>query len=93
MTKASIQCRRFLIQGQVQGVFYRASTQSEAAQHDLTGWVRNRDDGRVEVLACGSNAGLDALETWLHEGPPRAVVASVTSEPADDPGMSGFEII
>jgi len=93
MSKASIPCRRFLVTGQVQGVFYRASTQAEAAQHGLTGWVRNRDDGRVEVLACGSPAGLDALETWLHEGPPRAEVESVTSEPADNPGMRGFEIV
>ena len=64
----------YYIAGQVQGVFYRANAQRKATQLGLTGWVRNLTDGRVEVLAFGSDEQLDALTAWLWEGPPSANV-------------------
>ena len=54
-------CRLFRVTGRVQGVFFRASTQTAARDLGLTGYARNMDDGSVEVLACGSPAVLNAL--------------------------------
>lgn len=63
--------------GIVQGVFFRTSTQEKAQQLGLTGWVKNLSDGRVEVLACGSEKDLKELYSWLKQGPPMAVVTDV----------------
>ncbi|MDH5633561.1 MAG: acylphosphatase [Gammaproteobacteria bacterium] len=73
-------CRHYLVDGKVQGVFYRASTQQQAQRLGLTGWVRNRQDGRVELVACGNETALNELEAWLHEGPGHARVDSVIAE-------------
>lgn len=61
----------------MQGVFFRASTRDRALQLGLRGYARNLSDGRVEVLAEGDARALDALERWLHVGPPRAKVEAV----------------
>lgn len=85
-------CRRFVVSGTVQGVFYRASTQDTARRLALTGWVRNLTDGRVELVACGPAAKLAELERWLWQGPSNAAVVSVeTTEVAEQP-FSGFTI-
>lgn len=86
-----VSCRRFLVSGRVQGVFYRASTRDTALALELTGYARNLDDGRVEVIACGADDALDTLERWLHEGPPMARVNGVEVGPAEDPDLNGFE--
>ncbi len=70
-------CRRFLISGRVQGVFYRGSARRQAAALGLTGWVRNRADGCVELLACGDDEMLDELEKWLKIGPEYAKVTNI----------------
>jgi acylphosphatase len=74
---------RFFVSGRVQGVFFRASTRDEALRLGLTGYARNLADGRVEVLACGESAQIDALERWLHVGPPLAHVSAVERQGAD----------
>ena len=66
-----------LVEGRVQGVFYRAETQKKALQLGLTGWVRNLTDGRVEVFAAGTETALQSLLAWLQHGPARAEVKSV----------------
>lgn len=73
-------CRRFTISGRVQGVFFRASTREQARQLALTGYARNLPDGRVEVLACGALAQINALAAWLATGPRLAAVQRVDSE-------------
>jgi len=83
------QCRRFLISGRVQGVFYRASTRERAAALGINGYARNLDDGRVEVLACGTQASLDALEAWLWQGPSAAGVKHVDAE--QSPGDESYD--
>ncbi|MCK9490342.1 MAG: acylphosphatase [Xanthomonadales bacterium] len=72
---------RFLVEGRVQGVFYRVWTQAQAQELSLRGWVRNLPDGRVEACAVGAAADLDELERRLHQGPPSARVAKVQREP------------
>ncbi len=71
---------RFIVGGRVQGVFYRASAREQALELGLTGHAENLPDGRVEVLAFGSLASLDAFEAWLRIGPPAARVAEVIRE-------------
>jgi acylphosphatase len=72
--------RRCLVAGRVQGVFYRASTQSRARSLGVTGYARNLADGQVEVLACGSPDSVQALCDWLWHGPPAAQVTAVEVE-------------
>jgi acylphosphatase len=77
---------RFLVSGVVQGVFFRASTSQRAHELGVSGFVRNLADGRVEVVASGSEQTLAELQTWLHQGPPSARVEAVerTELPAQE---------
>ena len=70
-------CKRALVKGLVQGVWYRGSTQRQAQRLGITGWAKNLPDGRVEVLMCGAETSVVELITWLHDGPPTARVESV----------------
>lgn len=83
-------CRHFLVSGQVQGVFFRASTESAARRLGLTGWVRNLRDGRVELVACGEEASLQELERWLWQGPPRSRVTEVQVQETIAQSFDGF---
>ena len=66
-----------LIEGRVQGVFFRASTRDEARARGLAGWVRNRADGRVEAVFEGDKAVVDNMLAWCRKGPPYAYVDHV----------------
>ena len=81
---------RFVVSGRVQGVFFRASTRAEAERLGIAGSARNLPDGRVEVIASGSEASLAALERWLWEGPPSARVDDVARVVLADRAMDGF---
>jgi acylphosphatase len=83
-------CRRFIVRGRVQGVWFRASTREQAERLGLSGHALNLPHGRVEVLACGAGDALDQLATWLWQGPPLAEVKNVSSEELPDRPMSGF---
>ena len=65
------------VSGRVQGVFFRDHTRRWASSLDLTGWVRNTMDGRVEVLAEGDKDRIENLISRLKEGPPIAHVENV----------------
>jgi len=82
-----------VVHGRVQGVNFRAATQREAQRLRLAGWVRNRPDGSVEVLAEGPRAALDQLAAYLHSGPPAAAVSGVTAKWLAGAGAGpGFEV-
>ena len=84
---------RMLIGGRVQGVCYRATAQDRAQELGLTGWVRNLADGRVELVAEGARAQIEALEKWCCKGPPFAVVADVNVVWEEARGETqGFEL-
>lgn len=72
--------RRCFVRGRVQGVFYRASARERAMQLGCVGHARNLEDGRVEVLAVGPPAAVQALIDWLWQGPPTAQVEAVSIE-------------
>ena len=79
--------------GVVQGVFFRAQTQREAAALGLSGWVRNLPNGRVEFVAEGATSDVDALILWSEAGPPAARVDRVDiSEEGLTGHMGPFEV-
>ncbi|MEO0122811.1 MAG: acylphosphatase [candidate division WOR-3 bacterium] len=65
------------ISGRVQGVFFRVHTQELAQRLGITGWVKNLDDGRVEIIAEGKETDLQKLIDWCWQGPPGARVDDV----------------
>ena len=67
-------CKHYYISGQVQGVCYRHYAKRYAHQLNITGWIRNLSDGRVEALACGSESSINEFELWLKKGPEIALV-------------------
>jgi len=79
---ADLQTRRYVVTGRVQGVGFRWYVEREAAQLDLKGWVRNRDDGSVEVMATGTPEQLRSLRARLQEGPRAARVDFVQESSA-----------
>ena len=83
-------CRRFLVSGKVQGVWFRESTRREAIKLNLSGRAVNLPDGRVEVVAAGRESDIDALAAWLQRGPPMARVDRVTEEFIEDREYSGY---
>jgi len=85
-------CAHFRVRGQVQGVFYRASSEAIALHLGLSGWVRNCENGDVELIACGTVQQLDELEKWLWQGPSRAHVTAVQRTPAALQTFHGFEV-
>ena len=71
-------CKQLLISGRVQGVFFRHSTFKRAQKiGQLSGWVKNLSDGRVEVLVQGPAEQAEQLVAYCHKGPPAARVDSV----------------
>lgn len=79
------------IQGRVQGVGYRGWAVQAATARGLEGWVRNRRDGSVEILAIGEATAVDALQESCRQGPSAAVVLAVERYMAEDDGSTGFE--
>jgi acylphosphatase len=71
---------RAIVSGRVQGVSFRAATCTEARRLGVVGWVKNRDDGSVELEAEGPDDMVAALIQWCHQGPPAALVARVVVE-------------
>jgi acylphosphatase len=76
-----------VVSGQVQGVFFRAETAQRARALGLGGFVFNSPDGTVEAAFEGDPGAVDAIVSWMHEGPPLARVENVevtSEEPAGD---------
>jgi len=87
-------CKHCFVSGVVQGVWFRSYTQKEASRLNLTGWVRNLRDGRVEVLFCGEQQNVAHLQTWLHQGPTLAKVDNVECKQLESVhDFTSFEII
>jgi acylphosphatase len=86
-------CQKAWVEGKVQGVFYRASTQKQAMQLKLSGYAKNLSDGRVEVLACGEEENVIRLLNWLAIGPPQSRVDNVTAESVEYIELSEFEVL
>jgi acylphosphatase len=82
-----------VIRGDVQGVGYRYFVQRNAGRLGLTGWVRNNDDGTVEVVAEGGRPDLEQLKRALEEGPRMARVDRVEARWSEATGgLDGFDL-
>jgi acylphosphatase len=83
---------RLIVRGLVQGVGYRAACSLRAQDLGLSGWVRNRPDGSVEIEAEGYPQELTELRLWCEKGPAEAAVNSVASSQVAATGTDWFEV-
>jgi acylphosphatase len=70
-------CKKCLVAGRVQGVFYRATAARRAQELAIRGYARNLADGRVEVLACGEEEAVQTFVKWLWSGSSASKVTAV----------------
>lgn len=92
MSRQAVVARRYFVRGRVQGVGYRWFVERAAAELGLTGYVRNLDDGRVEVYAAGPAGKLSELSGMLWKGPRWADVRGVEEQEAAVEKRGGFHI-
>jgi acylphosphatase len=83
--------RRVVVHGDVQGVFFRDSTEKEAGSRGVAGWVTNRADGAVEAVFEGEPEAVEGLVEFCRNGPSKADVESVEVESEEPEGLSGFD--
>ena len=83
----------FRVKGKVQGVFFRARTKDKADELGVKGWVKNTEDGDVEVLAQGSADLVDQFEDWCRQGPSRARVLSLERSDRESEEFTSFNIL
>ena len=81
-----------IISGQVQGVWFRASTKQKAQELGLTGWVRNTNDGAVEAIFEGEEEIVNKMIDWCYNGPPLAKVENIKLKKQQTIGFNNFEI-
>ena len=82
-----------IVEGLVQGVYYRQSTKAKATETGITGEVKNKKDGSVHIIATGSEEQLQQLIEWCKKGPDMAIVTNVKVEKMAFKTFSGFTIV
>ncbi len=85
-------CLSILVTGKVQGVFYRASARDKANELEVTGFAQNEEEGCVHIIAEGEEERLIEFEKWCWQGPPRAKVEHVLTEPREIMNFAAFEV-
>jgi acylphosphatase len=80
------------VSGQVQGVYFRAYAEDEAAFRKVRGWIRNLRDGRVEAVFEGPPAAVEAMVQWCHRGSPASYVRDVEVAWEAPVGEQGFHV-
>ena len=83
---------RVVVDGQVQGVWYRQSCQREAVAQGVAGWVRNNEDGSVEAALEGEPDAVSRVLEWMSHGPPHAIVTRVMTHQEVPKAERGFAI-
>ncbi len=78
--------------GKVQGVFFRRSAKIKADELGVLGWVKNSDDGSVEVMAQGEKKQVDQFIKWCKKGPPFAKVENTEVDIRPDEDFADFSI-
>lgn len=85
--------QRVIMHGRVQAVGFRFSARVEAQRLGVSGWIKNRSDGAVEAEVEGEQAAVDAMLSWLDEGPPGADVTSMSTAELAPTGERGFRVV
>jgi acylphosphatase len=85
-------CVHVVVEGQVQGVFYRQGCQRVAVSNRVTGWVRNNRDGSVEAVLEGERDAVERVVAWMRVGPPQALVTSVVTKEEAPANLSTFTV-
>ncbi len=78
-----------VVEGRVQGVFFRAYTQEEATRLGLSGWVRNKLDGSVETIIEGEEQQVEDMANWLQQGSPHSQVTNIIITEESPTGLTG----
>ena len=84
--------RRVVVDGRVQGVFFRDTCRRVAVDAGVGGWVRNRPDGRVEACFEGEEDAVARLVSWCRVGPRHALITSVEVTDEDPVGEGAFRV-
>lgn len=84
--------KRVVVHGDVQGVFFRDTTQREAESAGVAGWVANRHDGTVEAVFEGDPDAVERMVSFAREGSRGAEVERVDISDEEPEGLSGFEV-
>ncbi|PVY96531.1 acylphosphatase [Actinomycetospora cinnamomea] len=83
--------KHIVVSGRVQGVNFRSAAQDAATDLGIAGWVRNRDDGSVEMLVEGDDDAVERMVGWARQGPSAAEVTDVDVTDTEPQGLSSFE--
>jgi acylphosphatase len=86
-------CVHCYVSGRVQGVFFRRETQRLSIRLGLTGWARNTEDHRVEVVICGKKKSVYKLVEWLSTGPDLAQVSGVEKTTIPYQVFNTFDVV
>jgi acylphosphatase len=84
--------RHVIVNGKVQGVFFRDSTRREASRRGVAGWARNRSDGTVEAVFEGPAEAVEALVELCRSGPGNADVSELEVFEEEPEGLDGFGV-
>ena len=84
--------RRVVVQGRVQGVFFRDSLRRLAEREGVSGWARNTSEGTVEAVFEGEPDDVERLVSFAKIGPPDAIVEAVNVNQEEPEGLTGFSI-
>lgn len=83
----------YTVSGRVQGVGFRQFVVDKARELQVKGWVRNKTNGDVQLMAQGSKSDLETLKSYLETGPSAARVKKVSIYKVENPDdFSGFTI-
>jgi acylphosphatase len=82
-----------IIKGKVQGVYYRYAAKEEADKLGITGWVQYISEGRVEIMATGTQQHLDQFIEWCNKGPEKAYVTDVIVTRLSEESFDAFSVV
>ncbi|HSK57601.1 MAG TPA: acylphosphatase [Actinomycetospora sp.] len=82
--------KHIVVRGRVQGVNFRSAAQDAAGELGVAGWVRNRDDGSVEMIVEGEDAAVERMVDWARRGPSSADVTDVDVTDTEPQGLESF---
>lgn len=85
--------RHVVVRGRVQNVWFRDGCRRVALSNEVSGWIRNCDDGTVEAVFEGDGPRVDAMVAWCRVGPPLASVASVIVTVGEPEDLTSFVIL